>query len=114
MTLALSEEQELLRDTAQEFVKERSPVTSLRELRDNKDDTGFSRDLWKEMAELGWVGVTFPELGIWQVQHRTLRQGFIGFGGSSPWHKEVRTGGHPPVGDESLKPSVRKQFWGSG
>jgi acyl-CoA dehydrogenase len=61
MTLALSEEQELLRDTAREFITEKSPVTALRELRDKQDATGFSRDLWKEMAGLGWVGITFPE-----------------------------------------------------
>jgi alkylation response protein AidB-like acyl-CoA dehydrogenase len=60
-TLVLSEEQELLRDTAREFVKERSPVASLRALRDKKDATGFDRKLWKEMAELGWAGIIFPE-----------------------------------------------------
>ena len=61
MTLALNEEQELLRETAREFVGERSPVTSLRALRDSEDAVGFSRELWKEMAELGWAGITFPE-----------------------------------------------------
>jgi acyl-CoA dehydrogenase len=33
----------------------------MRELRDAKDPDGFSRALWKEMAELGWAGVPFPE-----------------------------------------------------
>ena len=61
MTLVLTEEQQLLRDTAREFAKERSPVTALRALRDSDDPTGFSRELWKEMAELGFVGIVFPE-----------------------------------------------------
>ncbi len=61
MSLVLTEEQELLQETAREFVKERSPVAKLRELRDTQDPVGFSRELWKEMAELGWAGIVFPE-----------------------------------------------------
>ena len=61
MGLVLTEEQELLQQTAREFVKERSPVAKLRELRDSQDRVGFSRELWKEMAELGWVGIVYPE-----------------------------------------------------
>jgi acyl-CoA dehydrogenase len=33
----------------------------MRTLRDEQDETGFSRPLWKEMAELGWAGILFPE-----------------------------------------------------
>src|SRR5512134_3153368 len=33
----------------------------MRQLRDSRDPDGFSRALWKEMAELGWVGIAFPE-----------------------------------------------------
>jgi acyl-CoA dehydrogenase len=61
MALVLSEEQELLQQTAREFVRERSPVARFRKLRDERDESGFSRALWKEMAELGWVGIPFPE-----------------------------------------------------
>ncbi len=61
MGLVLTEEQELLQQTARDFVQERSPVAKLRELRDAHDPVGFSRELWKEMAELGWVGIVFPE-----------------------------------------------------
>jgi alkylation response protein AidB-like acyl-CoA dehydrogenase len=61
MSLALSEEQELLRNTAREFVTEHSPVKELRRLRDANDPVGFSRDLWKQMAELGWAGIVLPE-----------------------------------------------------
>jgi alkylation response protein AidB-like acyl-CoA dehydrogenase len=61
MSLVLSEEQELLKETAAEFVREKAPVSHLRELRDRGDDVGFSRPLWKEMAELGWTGILLPE-----------------------------------------------------
>src|SRR5512144_1712817 len=61
MSLALTEEQELLRNTAREFVAEHSPVKELRRLRDSNDPVGFSRGLWKQMAELGWSGITLPE-----------------------------------------------------
>ncbi len=61
MALVLTEEQELLRDTARDFLRERSPVKRLRELRDKADPVGFSRELWKEMGELGWTGIPFAE-----------------------------------------------------
>jgi alkylation response protein AidB-like acyl-CoA dehydrogenase len=61
MSLVLSEEQELIKQTAAEFIREKSPVTELRALRDKEDPVGFSRGLWKEMAELGWPGIPLPE-----------------------------------------------------
>ncbi|MGH0031672.1 MAG: acyl-CoA dehydrogenase family protein [Myxococcota bacterium] len=61
MQLVLTEDQELLAKTAADFVAERSPVSRVRELRDSGDEDRFSRKLWKEMAELGWVGIPFPE-----------------------------------------------------
>ena len=61
MTLILTEDQELLAKTARDFATAKSPVKRLRDLRDANDATGFSRGLWKEMAELGWVGIPFPE-----------------------------------------------------
>ena len=61
MQLVLSEDQELISKTVEDFVEERSPVSRFRALRDSNDDTGYSKALWKEMAELGWVGITIPE-----------------------------------------------------
>jgi len=61
MALVLSEEQQFLRETAAEFLDEKSPVTHLRELRDGNDASGFSPSLWKEMSELGWAGILVPE-----------------------------------------------------
>lgn len=61
MSLVLTEDQELLAKTAADFVREHSPVARVRALRDGRDPVGFSRPLWKQMAELGWAGIPFPE-----------------------------------------------------
>ncbi len=61
MPLVLTEEQEMLRDSARGFLDEKAPVAALRKLRDDNDETGFSRGLWKEMAEMGWAGILVEE-----------------------------------------------------
>src|SRR5581483_11418941 len=61
MALVLSEEQALLQQTARELVAQRAPVSRLRKLRDAGDPDGFSRELWAEMARLGWLGILVPE-----------------------------------------------------
>ena len=61
MTLTLSSEARLVQDTALEFFRDKSPITALRKLRDTQDADGFSRPLWREMAELGWTGFLVPE-----------------------------------------------------
>jgi acyl-CoA dehydrogenase len=59
--MALTEEQEILQRTAREFVQSRSPLSRLRALRDADTADGFSRELWAEMARLGWLGIVVPE-----------------------------------------------------
>jgi acyl-CoA dehydrogenase len=61
MALALTEEQEILQRTVREFVQSRSPLTRVRALRDAGSGDGFSRELWAEMARLGWLGIVVPE-----------------------------------------------------
>ncbi len=61
MTLVLTEDQELLAKTALHFGRAHSPVGRIRALRDGQDSVGFSRDLWQEMARLGWTGILVPE-----------------------------------------------------
>jgi alkylation response protein AidB-like acyl-CoA dehydrogenase len=63
MPLYLTDEQAMLRDTAKDFVAEHAPVSHMRSLRDTNDTTGFSRDLWKQFAELGLTGILIPESG---------------------------------------------------
>jgi alkylation response protein AidB-like acyl-CoA dehydrogenase len=62
MSFVLTEEQESIRKTARSFLGDRAPVGHLRALRDAADDVGFSRDLWKEMASLGLVGMAIPDV----------------------------------------------------
>ncbi len=59
MNFALSEEQQMLQSMAKEFVSRESSMKRIRALRE--DETGFSRDIWKKMADLGWLGMVFPE-----------------------------------------------------
>lgn len=61
MQLVLNEDQELIAKTALDFVEEHSPVSRFRALRDSGDELGYSRALFKEMAELGWAGIPFDE-----------------------------------------------------
>jgi alkylation response protein AidB-like acyl-CoA dehydrogenase len=61
MPLILSSDSQMVRDTALDFFKERAPITALRKLRDSNDPVGFSRSLWREMADLGWTGFLVPE-----------------------------------------------------
>ncbi len=61
MSMILNEEQQMLQKTAREFLADNAPVSQLRELRDNHDETGFSRSLWKQTAQLGWAGIALPE-----------------------------------------------------
>src|SRR5437879_12218637 len=61
MALVLTEEQSMLRDSARGLISDKAPVSHLRKLRDAKDETGFSRDLWKAFAEMGFAGLLVPE-----------------------------------------------------
>ncbi|HIG70429.1 MAG TPA: acyl-CoA dehydrogenase [Myxococcales bacterium] len=61
MNLSLTDEQQLIAETAADFLAEKSPVARFRALRDRGDEVGYSKALWKEMAELGWVGIPFDE-----------------------------------------------------
>jgi acyl-CoA dehydrogenase len=74
MSLVLTEDQLMFRDAAKRFAAERAPVAQLRKLRDSGDAVGFSRDVWKEMAEMGWSGVLVPE------EHGGVGFGFVGAG----------------------------------
>ena len=55
----LNEEQEMLKTMARDFLANECPTSRVRELME--DETGFSAELWKKMAEVGWLGLLFPE-----------------------------------------------------
>ncbi|MGB5627183.1 MAG: acyl-CoA dehydrogenase [Woeseiaceae bacterium] len=72
MALVLNEEQQMLRESAKTFIQESSPVSALRQLRDNGDE--WSPELWAGMAEMGWTGITTPE------SYDGLEFGYVGAG----------------------------------
>jgi alkylation response protein AidB-like acyl-CoA dehydrogenase len=59
MDFELSDEQRLLVDSVNNFVKKESPLERFRKQRDV--DPGWSAELWGQMGELGWLGLPFPE-----------------------------------------------------
>ena len=61
MSLVLSEDQQLLKDSAKAFVDQNAPVSVLRGLRDSKDAQGYDQNLWRQMLELGWAGMAITE-----------------------------------------------------
>jgi alkylation response protein AidB-like acyl-CoA dehydrogenase len=58
MKLTLTEEQEMLKKTARDFLAEKCPKQFVQQMEES--ETGYSRELWQEMAELGWMGLAFP------------------------------------------------------
>lgn len=59
MDLSLSDEQQLLKDSAARFVRDRYSIELKRQLRDT--DLGFDPDNWQQFAELGWLALPFAE-----------------------------------------------------
>lgn len=59
MDLSLTEDQELIASTAREVLESRAATAGARAM--EGDPAGYSAALWKEMVELGWTGLPFPE-----------------------------------------------------
>lgn len=59
MDLRFTEAQEILRKMARDFLTTECPKTLVREL--EQSEKGYSPELWKKMAELGWMGLIIPE-----------------------------------------------------
>jgi alkylation response protein AidB-like acyl-CoA dehydrogenase len=59
MDLGLSEEQELLKNSARDFLEKECPEEHVRAM--EEDEKGYSPELWKKMADLGWQGLMVPE-----------------------------------------------------
>jgi alkylation response protein AidB-like acyl-CoA dehydrogenase len=58
MDFSFSEEQEMLRKTARDFLEREFPIKMVREM--VQDEKGYSPQVWQKMAELGWLGLAFP------------------------------------------------------
>jgi alkylation response protein AidB-like acyl-CoA dehydrogenase len=59
MDISLSEEQELLQGSARDFLQQECPIRLVRAMED--DEQGYDLSLWKQMADLGWLGLVLPE-----------------------------------------------------
>jgi len=59
MDLGLDEQQEMLKNFARDFLEKECPETLVREM--EEDEQGYSPDLWKKMADQGWMGLIIPE-----------------------------------------------------
>lgn len=59
MNFSLAQEQEILKNTARKFLQKECPMAFVREM--ITDERGYSPSLWKNMAELGWMGLLFEE-----------------------------------------------------
>lgn len=55
----LTEDQALIRETAREFLADRAPMAKVRDTMMSAD--GHDGALWREMADLGWLGLRVPE-----------------------------------------------------
>ncbi|MDP1931228.1 MAG: acyl-CoA dehydrogenase family protein [Gammaproteobacteria bacterium] len=61
MSMVLNEDQMMLKDAVRGYCLTNAPVSVLRYLRDQQSEDGFSRELWRQMVDLGWAGMTIPE-----------------------------------------------------
>ena len=59
MDLGLTEDQEMLRSMAREFIEQETPRTFVRDM--EEDDRGFTADMWQKIAQVGWLGLIVPE-----------------------------------------------------
>jgi alkylation response protein AidB-like acyl-CoA dehydrogenase len=59
MNFDFSDEQKQLRDQARKFLAEKCPPRAVRAIIDGK--APYDRDLWKGLAEMGFLGVAIPE-----------------------------------------------------
>lgn len=74
MALVLNEDEKMLAETAEGFFADKAPVKALRSLRDERDEAGYDKALWQEMADMGFAGVLIDE------DHGGVDMGFMAAG----------------------------------
>jgi alkylation response protein AidB-like acyl-CoA dehydrogenase len=97
MDFAFSEEQELLRASARDFLADRFPGERIVALADS--DAGWDPAIWKELANLGWLD---PDLGV--LEHAVLAEesGYTLL--PAPWWSTIGLAG--PLLDAELRDGV--------
>jgi acyl-CoA dehydrogenase len=69
MNFDFSDDQKMLRDQARKFLSEKCTTKTVRKVYESGD--GFDRALWKQIAEMGWLGTAIPE------EHGGLGLGYL-------------------------------------
>src|SRR2546427_12913404 len=87
MDFSFSSDQQLLKNSARAFLDEHCKPAAVRLLWD--DPRGESDTMWKEMAQLGWLGLSLPE---------AYGGGGLGVGGTAVPPEEARRAAHPRPG----------------
>ena len=59
MDFNFAEEQKILQKTARDFLESECPSSFVLEMED--DEKGYTPELWRKMAELGWMALIVPE-----------------------------------------------------
>jgi alkylation response protein AidB-like acyl-CoA dehydrogenase len=59
MYFGFTEEQAMLRQSVRRFLEQRCPISEVRRLK--ATPTGYSEELWQEMASAGWLGILVPD-----------------------------------------------------
>ena len=60
MNFDFSDDQKFLRDQARKFLQDKCDRSVVRTILEN-DDQKYSKNLWKEISEMGWTGTAIPE-----------------------------------------------------
>src|SRR3989442_13926981 len=93
MTFAFNSDQQLLKNSARAFLDEHCKPATVRSLWD--DPRGESEGLWKEMAQLGWLGLTLPEVhggsGLGMVETAILLEELGPAGDPGPYLPTILT-----------------------
>jgi pimeloyl-CoA dehydrogenase small subunit len=78
MDLSLNDDQKMLKDSVDRFVREQYPFETRRKIAATNE--GWSRDNWAKFAELGWLGIPFGEdeggLGWGMVELSVLMEAY--------------------------------------
>lgn len=61
MPLYHNDDQIMLGDSVRPFLAEKAPVSHMRDLRDRRDERGFSQALWQEFRDMGLTGMLVSE-----------------------------------------------------
>jgi acyl-CoA dehydrogenase len=110
MDFELTSEHLSLKESAASFVKKDHSFGRLRDL--YKDPLGYSKEAWKKMAELGWMGLIYPEeygglgldFGFVMVLLEEFGKGLL----PEPWISNILLGGNLILagGTESQKQEI--------